>query len=123
MKETCLSTNRWIEELFIPCPILLANLLGTFYYFLARSPSQFSLTNRHGIGVIHLVCMHERGRSMVKQNHVPSLQGGGVLILLSLYAKKSLFACNLLYFHMQGTLPYFVVFGDDFHYYFIKHLL
>ena len=40
---------------------------------------------------------------------------------LSTYAKKSLFACILLYFHMKSTLSYFVAFEVNFHYCVIKY--
>ena len=61
------------------------------------------------MGVIHLVLAHEGGGE-VEQKRTPCVQREVGLTHLSTYAEKSL-------------LSFFVIFGDDFHYYAKKHML
>ena len=64
----------------------------------------------------------QRGEG-VKQKRTPCVQGGGGLTHGSTYAKTSLLHVFCDIFICWKLLPYFVVFGVDFHYCFIKHLL
>ena len=66
-----------------------------------------SFTNRVGVG---------------EAKRTPCVQGGG-LTHLRMYAKNPFLHvfCNI--FLCKVLLSYFVVFGDDFHCFFIQHLL